>query len=269
MRLGNKFSAMEIRSFYDEAMRLRREMGWGKRRIARKLGLSENTVRFWLGGRQPFHTNVNLSPSPELSFFLGCMYSDGTAYFNKPSGNWILSMTSTDKEFLEKFSLCSSRIVGRENPYPILLPPSCRGRQGWRDAYIVSFNCRTLVEFLGKRVLEERHIKVIDEYPPEFIQAFFDGDGTVYGDNYLGIILRVSNKKKQVIRYIADLLQRKFKISTSVYEMKNPNKMCACQFRGLEKAIKFYREIGFTINRKNARLGELIENKIQKTELRA
>jgi len=150
--------------FYDQAMKLKREKGWGFRRIAKFLNLSKATVSGWIYcGKKPLmkhfrhsliksckwcgkeflahqcrldkneakfcgqtcfgawikHNDANpnlikpiLSPTAELSWFLGTMYSDGSLYWRKDGGADI-ELKVLDIDYLEKFNNCATKILGR------------------------------------------------------------------------------------------------------------------------------------------------------------
>lgn len=267
--LGRKsidLSPSEGRVLYLKTIELHKQ-GLGKRRIGRKLNLSERLVGAWIYlGRIPYFMRANLDSSPWLSFILGCVYSDGTVYRYKTA--YYVRLSSTDVEYVEEFNRALIHVVWRN--YPIHSPPSQKAGMGNRtkDELVVSFSNKALWYFLSDRNLGKEHRDTIEEYPSEFVRAFFDGEGTVGTcDKWGTVSLRAYNTKREVIEYITRLLLERFGISAAFYETRssrhNEKSIWVCRFRGLENAIKFYQKIGFTIERKQKKLEELVRNKLQ------
>jgi hypothetical protein len=264
MRGSRDLSIEDRLVFYNRTIQLKRERGWGKHRIARELNLKKTTVSNWLRGHKPETRWVfpNLNPSKELSYILGVFYGDGSIYRANGTGMYRnsyayrIQLGAIDKDFLREFNRCLSWVLHRKNEYPTHGPykdGTCR---------LMATN-RKLFEFLSKPL--EEHKPIIEEFPSQFLRGFFDSEGSVYeylGNNGWYQTIRVCNTNMPLLQFVRYLLVKYFSISSRLSTEHRKEKGWKDLYRvGIhrqESVVKFYEEIGFTIERKQKRLAEIV-----------
>jgi|GEM_PF-2156018 len=250
-------------NLYNQAMGLREEKGWGNIRIAKALGIDDQTVAHWIyDGREPCggFKVPDLSPSPELSYILGVYYGDGSAY--RDGACYLIKLEAKDQDFVQEFGEQLSKIIeGRGEPYHVW-----RNKRGY---YFTKVSNRLLWEFLKKRDFEN-HKVVIDRFPAEFLRGFFDSDGGAHkGRNKMSIY--ASNTNKELLIYVRNLLLNLDIFSTIllchkegdtrpfrgriVQSKKDCHQLVISGQRGFSN---FYKHIGFSIRRKQSVLQEII-----------
>ena len=257
---------------YNKAMELRQK-NFGKAfKIGKKLGINYKVVDHWLRGCKPGRRGVHppwkipdLTPSPELSYVLGVYYGDGwiTTWKND---RWV-GLSANDRDFVEEFSRCLSKVIGRRELYPI---------QHRGDSYNTRVCNKTLHAFLNKSL--EEHKYIIEEFPAPFLRGFFDSEGGVYrvggpevqrfGEYYE---LKAVSTNLLLLQYIRDLLSRRFSLSTHIgapqkakphfvdgrlaIATKDCYRLRTARHDNLQK---FNEKIGFTIKRKQEKLARVV-----------
>jgi len=194
---------------------------------------------------------VMLSSSPELCYILGVFYGDGCAHIHKLSSgyiNYLVTLVAKDKEFIEHFAGCVSKIRGGRK-----IQIQHRGKY-----FKIDVCSRILYEFLKKPLIE--HKSTIEGYPTEFLKGLFDSDGSAYGgvrkEGYRNRELQVANSDLELLEYVKRLLEENFQIwhlALSKIKNKNCYRLRTGRRRNL---LKFHEEIGFTIKRKQEKLEE-------------
>ena len=251
---------------YNEALKLR-DRGFGKaRRISRKLNIdSWTTVHHWLKGSKPGrkasprppYRIPNLCPSPELSYLLGVYYGDGYAsrVRRRRGGSvYLFGLEAKDKDFVEELNRSLLKLLGRK--YPI--------KKRRENRYVVRVPNKTLYEFLKS---SKGHQPIIENSPADFLRGFFDSEGTIHRCKVW--LLGVYNTNFEILEYVADLLARHFSIDTHLKLSSKGGKRYPHSFESRkncyllvtykrENLVKFYREIGFSIARKQRRLREAV-----------
>jgi len=176
-------------TLHERALALHRERGIGYELIARELNIPKGTVGKWLYGKsKPLgrHHIPNLNPSPELSYIIGVVHGDGIMYKERGK-DYKIGLSAKDRDFVEEFNRCISRVLGKRKPYP--LHPERGGR--WGFAAVSVFLYQFLEEW-------DRCCGVINQYPAEFVRGFFDSEGGAY-KNSKYIILRYYNTNKELL----------------------------------------------------------------------
>jgi len=246
---------------YEKAMELKQQ-GKNCVEIARILNISPSTVRSWFKGHKPMdwgkykhnlkvrHTprEPNLQPTPELSYLLGAYWSDG--WLGEPDKRYEIGLAAKDREFVVEFERCLRFVLGRDRPYKI------REKKG---LYIVEGYSLKLQEFLLNPI---KHVDIVKAYPREFLRGLFDGDGGVYAGNKKGtsyplVFFTTTDPVVLELAKIAlDILGIEYKVYLS-------NKRCKrlvydLRIQKKDSILKFYREVGFTIKRKQETLEEAV-----------
>lgn len=257
--------------FYDKVMRIRRKKGLSARKISQKLGISERTVESWIyeGARPDGNVlsrrwNPNLSPTPELSYLLGSWYSDCWKTNIKQA-----SLEATDREYVEEYSRCFSEVIGRESTYDVKRRETGTGRQ---DRWRVNCSSKLLLDYLREPL--DRHKEVIEKQPFEFLKGFGDGDGSVdfwinkrdyKGKKYAYPRWEISlhSTDKSLLFYIKKILKEKVGVS-HVNEKKDTRghreqPLYSLRISRQKDLLKWYNEVGFTIERKQRKLEEAVE----------
>jgi len=208
-----------------------------------------------LGGINTF----NGKPSPELAGLIGTMLSDGGRFPHGSSKAFWLGVK--DREYIHEFGRCLAKILGRKKPYKICWSPS---KQRWvlESRSILLFNHLDKPWQNLKPYIEHRK-----DCTAAFLRAFFDGEGSIHKRQ-----LTAHNTDRELLLYIKELLKRCFDIdSTGPHLSQKSGTVLHCPHTGKSYKTKkdcyhiyirthslprFYKEIEFTIRRKQRRLAE-------------
>lgn len=111
------------------------------------------------------YNHPDLFPSPELSYLIGVVVGDGS--ITKIGSDYAIRLSAKDEEFVAKFAKTLAIVNRRDSCYPI-----------WK-------NKRALLETTGRSkelfysIKNIEYYETIQTYPHEFIEGFFDSEGTV------------------------------------------------------------------------------------------
>jgi len=199
---------------------------------------------------------VDLHPSHDLSYLIGVMMGDGSAYKyehkqKKRGCSYIahkVALCCKDKEFADNFALLLGNIiVTRKSPLRVYYS---------RGYYDVLVCCKALYEFfkLGIHGFEY----VIQLFPEDFIRGFFDSEGNAHvGKDARNCSIQLSNKNKELLTYIRGLLLTMgikcflcFDKNGGAYHLMIKHYKSMCLFAS---------SIGSDINRKNRDLRLILE----------
>jgi intein-encoded DNA endonuclease-like protein len=271
-----KIPPRELRiKMYNDVLKLRkRGLSYTEIRneIYRKYGvwIGKSTIGRWLRGVSNPIKGIGipslefLKPSEDLANVIGVVLGDGTTYEN--GDNYIIRLGAKDKEFVEDFGRRLGNVLGREPIRP------------WKVAgkYIAEARSKTLYELLRKPV-DLKRIKPYVEHCPKcaaaFLRGLFDSEGHVRKEGYIYLY----NTNYELLVYTQRLLRKRFGIEATgpwpaVQKgtiMRDPRtgkqyktkKDCYYIYIGAESLPKFYRYIGFTIQRKQKRLEDYLRRK--------
>jgi intein-encoded DNA endonuclease-like protein len=268
-----KIAPRELRiKMYNDVRKLGKR-GWSltkiRNKIYRKYGvwISESTISNWLRGVcNPYNGRgipslELLKPSEDLANVIGVRLGDGYTY--KQGDDDGIGLRAKDKEFVEDFGRRLGNVLGRGPIRP------------WKDGgrYAVVAVSKTLYKLLREPV-DLKRIKPYVEHCPKcvasFLRGLFDSEGCVRKEGY--IILY--NTNYELLVYAQRLLWKYFGIeSTGPWPntqkgrpMLSPtngkqykaNKDCYYIYIRAESLPRFYRYIGFTIERKQKRLEDYL-----------
>jgi intein-encoded DNA endonuclease-like protein len=215
-----------------------------------------------------------LEPSEELAYVIGVRVGDGYATRRRrvvKSHNRVrIGLQVKDREFAAEFGRCLAKILGRR---PI--KPQYENDIG---KYVVEVYSQTLYELLKKPVDLDRLKKYIEHCErcmAAFLRGFADSEGCVDKRGYITI----SNTTYELLTYVKDLLKHFDIESTGPWTKRKPGKtfydpktmkrymhnkeLYYIHIRAGSN-INFYKNIGFTIGRKQRRL----ENYVKKHQTR-
>lgn len=209
----------------------------------------------------------NLDPSQELSYLLGAVYSDGSAFSykgNRQSRTYEIWLRVKDEDFAIEFNRCMCRILRKRKkaPYPV-----SKTKDGF---YIAKGYSKLLVEFLNQPI--DQHKEIINAYPSFFVRGFADGDGGVAikdRDPWKEVLVQFTNSSKPFLLYLKQLLSNKFGINSDVeiHSEKEGRKYFRLRIGRHTEILRYYKHIGFTIRRKQQRLEEAVEYILRDREI--
>lgn len=216
--------------------------------------------------RRSINSELNLSfleyMTPQLAWFLGAVYSDGSIGFkygpNKRTSSF--SLASIDKDFVEKLG----NLVG--------LKPSKSTLSANTESYIWTLRCsnKVFVDSLARIGVQQNKsatVKIPEGIPSSllrhFIRGYFEGDGHVGITDNGRLRFSLSSKSKDIMYHIAKLLYHQADIGIvgkrysrthinpdecpclSVYEVLEPKsglvmyKIETSSYRALEKLFYY------------------------------
>jgi intein-encoded DNA endonuclease-like protein len=256
---------------FDEVNRLRRDGLTYKEIIEgiwRRHGvrLSKSNVSYWIRG---IHSPYNgryipsiefLEPSEELAYLIGAKLGDGYTTKGrrtiKSYNRVIIGLKVKDREFAEEFGRSLAKVLGRQPIRPRYNKSS--------ERYVVEAKSQTLYELLKKPVDLDRLKKYIEHRErcmAAFLRGFADSEGYVDKRGYIII----SNTDYDLLTYVKDLLKRLGIESTGPWPERRQGKTFY-DSRTMKRykhnkdgyyiyiktcsSINFYKNIGFTIRRK-------------------
>lgn len=243
-----------------------------QRRIKEETGypLSRSTISYWLRGiHTPYRhgrkeggkRRRQLRVGPELSYILGAALGDGSTLYDEKRESYRVTLSAKDLDFVMEFARCFAVVTGKDAPYKIRL----RKDGKWVCEGFSKAVCQLVkggIEKL-KPVVEQS-----DENIRAFIRGFCDAEGGVIRSGYIIIV----NTCKDLIDYIADLLQ-KLQIAGKIYERKLPKisiikgrvahsrheVIYRLKISRKDNLRRFAQLVGFVIQRKQRRLEEIIK----------
>jgi len=237
--------------------------------------LFKSHISYWLRGvHSPYNGRLIpslelLKPSEELAYVIGVKVGDGYTYRRKHAIKYYnhvwIGLKAKDREFVEEFARCLAKVIVRRQI-----------RSRFRDdvgKYVVEVRSRTLYELLKKPVDLDRLKKYIEHCERcivAFLRGFADSEGSVNKRGYIFIL----NTDLRLLTYINDLLRRlgiestgpmlKARRGTIFYDPRRGkkythNKDAYVIYIRASSNTNFYRYVGFTITRKQARLENYVK----------
>jgi len=201
--------------------------------------------------------------SPELSYVIGVRFGDACSNVNPSKGNYALELAVTDLDFAKEFNRCVTFALGKPKGYSIF---KVKGRDPrYKTLYkIVAYSKRLLELF------NDGWEEVVEKYPCCFIRGFADSEGSPIckTDRQAPNIL-IENTDLKLLEYVRGLLS-KLGIESAVFHTNKKGDRKTFVFkkdcyrlviRRFDSVVKYAEMIGFSIERKQKRLEELIKNK--------
>ena len=270
---------LRIRLF-DEVNRLRRDgLTYLEviEEIWRRYGvrLSKSHISYWMRGvHSPYNGRYIpsiefLEPSEELAYVIGVKVGDGYVARRRravKSYNRVrIGLKVKDGEFAAEFGQCLAKVLGRRQ-----IKPRYRSDVG---KYVVEVYSQTLYELLKKPVDLDRLKKYIEHCErclAAFLRGFVDSEGHVSKSGYIYIL----NTDYKLLEYVKDLLKRLGIESTGPWPERRQaktfcdpktmkryrhNKEVYYIYIRADSNINFYKNISFTIRRKQRRLENYVK----------
>ncbi len=234
--------------------------------------LSKGTLSYWFnhsvvlyGGKNHFESK----PSKELAYILGVMFGDGSLHFDKKKKDYVVVLSAIDKDFVEKFSKCTSKVLGKENKYSVCP----MGGRGYSIIYSARARSKKLYYFIKGLKEDFEKVKPFAEaYPKEFIQGLADSEGcpSIGAKNSFKVGVMVAcSTNKYLLNYVQSLLDINFGIESNVYLSKKAGMtdsviggrpitrtmdLYVLNTIGLKSTVIFSKSVGFSIGRKMDKL---------------
>jgi intein-encoded DNA endonuclease-like protein len=242
--------------------------------------LSKSHISFWTrrvhdpyNGRYIPSTEL-LRPSEELAYVIGAKVGDGYTTERrriiKGYSAFVIGLQVKDREFATEFGQCLAEVLGRRSAKPRY--------SNSKGMYVIEVCSQTLYELLKKPVdinKLKKYIEHCEKCMSAFLRGFADSEGSV---SERGQII-IYNTNHELLEYVKGLLQRLSIESTGPWPKRqqgktyyDPTKMkrythkkeCYYIYIRADSNINFYKNIGFTIGRKQKRL----ENYVKKHQTR-
>lgn len=269
MRRLRDLSVFELKEIMDYARTLGSEGGLSYSAISSKIAeaydvsVSRPTISRWCKGtHDPFNkiNDVNLSPSPALSYVIGVYLGDGSIH-NKDNGKYRIKLKVVDREFAEAFynalkTLGLHPVFGFENDSTRV------------NRFYVEGSSKALYGFLKNPI--EFLFEVAELYPAEFLRGFFDSEGfpVVSAGKRFRVYVEAVNSNLKLLEFSRKLLETKFKITSAIFKMYSKGQRVVIRGREYKSNVdmfglritrlmdikRFHEEIGFTAERKTQKL---------------
>ncbi|MFH1391544.1 MAG: LAGLIDADG family homing endonuclease [Candidatus Diapherotrites archaeon] len=183
MRTFSQLDSKKQQNFYVEIFDLKKQ-SLGYKKIIKKfkdekqVKLSLGTLSYWfnhdvkiIGGENYFVPEA----SSELSYVLGVMFGDGSLIVNTKRKEYVLKLEAIDRDFVEKFSGCSSKLLKKEKSFAVCYK---KPRRGHSATYSVQVRSKKLFNFVKEIKKDfENGKKFIEKFPAKFIQGLADSEG--------------------------------------------------------------------------------------------
>ena len=263
---------------YSEALMLNKQ-GVSPRAIERRFrstygySVAATNINKWVyhGARPDTRANIpNLSPSPQLSYFLGAYKGDGYAYCDPRNRIFRIGFRVKDRDFAKHAARAVAYVLRRR---PIRLW-TAKGDGGAQDVFhVFTAASWTLRSFLRGSL--EKLLVVALNYPREFLRGIFDAEGFVsvgQERNRMQMHVGIGMSNRTIIRAVQRVLLVHFGIATTgPYLRKGKPRLIRGRMAHFKRTTyeirisirddveKFARLVGFSIRRKNERLREALK----------
>lgn len=263
---------------YSEALSLHKN-GLSPRAIEKRFrstygySVAATNINKWIyhGARPDTRANIpNLSPSPQLSYFLGAYLGDGYRYCNPKNRVFRIGFKVKDRDFAKHASRAVAYVLRRR---PIR-PWTAKGDGEGQDAfYVFTAASWTLRSFLTGSL--ERLLAVALNYPRDFLRGIFDAEGFVTVSrerNLMQLHVGIGMSKRTIINVVRRVLLVQFGIpTTGPYLRKGKPRLIYGRMAHFKRTTyeirisargdveKFARLVGFSIKRKNETLRDALK----------
>lgn len=183
--------------------------------------ISLGTLSYWCNKKTAFTSRNNsfsAKPTAELAYALGVLFGDGAISHHKKNHDYCIHLGAIDKEFVEKFSFCISKVLGKSKAYPVHV---CKS--GLFEA-----NIRSKELYFFVKSLKEDFEKVkpfAERFPAEFIQGLADSEGCpgISASSQFVVNVSVANSTNlELLEYSKYLLEKHFRIHSRINLTKTP-----------------------------------------------
>lgn len=202
--------------------------------------------------------------TPDLAYvFSNLIVGDGGLYtMRQKSKNckkgyytiYQINMSSTDKEYVEEFNERICRLLGKTR----LMKLQLIQRPNRLDLWKTQVSCKKEFYEWVKSRSDEFIADLWRTHPKEFLQSWFDSDGTASPTKHNGgIQLALTNSNEKWIRFAQQLLRDAYGIEIGLYlnqHLKSGKTQWTLQTGKRSVITEYYKQIGFVIKRKQETL---------------
>jgi intein-encoded DNA endonuclease-like protein len=235
--------------------------------------LSLGTLSYWFNNNVKLFGGINkFEPtfSAQLVYVLGVIFGDGNIFLDENKSDYMVRLEAIDKDFVEYFSKCVSKVLNKEKNYAVL---AYKRKSMDSIMYVAKARSKHLYYFIKELKKDFEKVKPFAEsFPKEFIQGVADSEGcpsisakTIFKVN---VVVAVSTNEK-LLNFIKILLFTNFGIKTKfrlqhlagktdsiingrpITRTMNLYSLGVCGFENVKLFSKF---IGFSIYRKQNKL---------------
>lgn len=249
--------------------------------IAREIGVEDESIRRWMlkykiprrGRTKP----ISLVPSEDLGYFCGVVIGDGSIMPVR-EGCGAVSLQTHEWEFANLFKETARRLfpaLSSKIQTFLTKPQTWRGytiqssiRYSVVLSSIILYNALRPYKQPDSRWEIPKFLTTLESHKG-FLQGIFDADGSVSRNKYwklkepgwsgrtwFGRIV-LSSKHRESLEQVQELLFRQFGTSSKVH---TSSRVSMLQIGDYENKTKFYKQIGFRLERKMKILAEDLEN---------
>lgn len=168
-------------------------------------------------------------------------------------------MTSVDREYVDSFNRKICFLLKKKRLAKVGIVKSSKYRVGNSDLWRIQVSCSKEFYNWVKTCSKEYLMELWRQYPHEFLQSWFDSDGTVYRHNG-GMTLELTNSKKDWLIFAQQLLKERFGIELALYfnqRLESGKNQWQLQTGNREMIYRFFKHIGFGIIRKQRTLTQI------------
>ena len=255
--------SMFYNNAYKLALKLKEENpNWSHKRIRskiwKKLGIwiPSMTIYYWIAGRgKPNITPLKICP--ELGYVVGALMSDSALSNDK------IRLKVKDEDFAKEFAHALKEVTGKEYKVKAKDEYYIVDLGGSALRYIVKSGLWKVIAFL---------------YSKEFLQGLYDGDGGAcvsidrFKPEFQAVII-LANSNLEFLTFVKKILLEKFGIHCSIKLDRRRGEKIIFQnqeytlkrscwklvIKRQEDLVKFYKLIGFRIQRRQRKLRDAIE----------
>jgi len=170
---------------YEEIIRLHKERGYGKRRLAKTFpNLSVNTIQSWLRGVRPRKIRDKKLPlNEETARFFGIYVAEGSVFLRPKNSRVHIALGSHETDLIRWICDFSEKVLRRK--------PQINDRRKYgSNAVQITIHHSALARFLadnfGKRAKDKKVPEFIKRAPENIVRAFIrgylEGDGNLNPD---------------------------------------------------------------------------------------
>lgn len=189
-----------------------------------------------------FSYQLNLNPSPELSYLVGVFLGDG--YVGMRNRGYCVGLECKDEEFVDRFIECLSAVLGE----PVRKRKRRARSSSHSDTFIAEKYSKPMFEFIKS----ENFGGCVEIYPRDFLRGVYDSEGCV---NKLGKRISLSNTTLSTIQLTKNLLEKLgFHPRLNTFYHPRWKTLYSLNIGRANEVARFSEEIGFTIERKQRRL---------------
>ncbi|MBU3907049.1 MAG: hypothetical protein KKA64_02240, partial [Nanoarchaeota archaeon] len=206
----------------------------------------------------------NLKLNSDLAYILGVLAGDGFIDYNDSRRNYHIGLAVTDKEFVEKFkeSLFNFFNINSSNEF------RKSKNENWRDQYLTRLCSKEACNFvnsIGKFKKENWRVPNIIKNSKKsvrcsFLLGFFDSEGEIDSEAKR---IGATSMNLEGLKEIEDLL-KSIRIRSTIIKRKDPrpntHQKYVLRLQDRKSMELFYKNIGFTIQRKQIMLAKCIKN---------